>query len=220
MPEKMLYYGAALGASLLIICVQLLQPPSTRKKKHLRRRVDPKQDDLDPSIEWTSEAVQTNIPATGDAYLIIGAGALGKRILRALILRGERRIRIADVSQEMLDSIEPKDAQFAQKILADVRHKEALVEACAGVDCVFSTFAIIRFYERWESQMPLSYSINVQGVENTIQACIETNVSRLIHTSSSAGESGVLCFVFFAIFAQASAFPTKSGLRLGSVPSG
>ena len=196
MPTKMLQYSAAIGATVLILCVQLLQPPSPRKKKALRRKADAKQDDLDPSVEWTSRAVQDQIPGTGDAYLILGAGALGKRILRALILRGERRLRIADISQEMLDSIEAKDAQFVEKVKVDVRQKDELAQACSGMDCVFSTFAIIRYYERWDSQMAISYSVNVDGVSNTIQACIEAKVSRLIHTSSSAGDC-VVCLTIF-----------------------
>lgn len=126
--------------------------------------------------ELTKDCVKT-----GDQYLIIGVGFVGKRLVQCLLDRGEEKIRLFDITP--INPF-PNDSRV-EYIRGDVTNFEQISKACENVDTVYCTFAIIRFMDRLEHQAALSYKINCTGTEMVIKACQEQNVKRMIVTSSS-----------------------------------
>jgi nucleoside-diphosphate-sugar epimerase len=144
-------------------------------------------------VDW-AKIVRDLMPATGERYLVIGVGFLGKKLIHALLLRGETKI----VAMDMNPTIEKfyKDEPRVTFVQGDVTKPEDLDKALKGVTTVYSTFAIIRFMDRLPHLADLSYRINVGGTEQVIAACQRANVPRLIQTSTSNtcvgfGQSGV-----------------------------
>jgi len=122
-----------------------------------------------------------NVGHTGDQYLIIGVGFVGKRLVQRLLDRGEKKIRLFDIVPHNPFAGHPE----IEYMRGDVTKYEDVVKACQGVQTVYSTFAIIRFMDRLEHQAALSYRINVTGTENVLRACKAANVRRVVVTSSS-----------------------------------
>jgi len=118
---------------------------------------------------------------TGDQYLIIGVGFVGKRLVQRLLERGETRIRLFDIVPTNPFAGDDR----IEYVRGDVTKYDQVLAACKGVDTVYSTFAIIRFMDRLAHQAALSYRINVGGTENVLKACREQNVKRIVVTSSS-----------------------------------
>eukprot|EP01012_Entosiphon_sulcatum_P022987 TRINITY_DN27971_c0_g1_i1.p1 TRINITY_DN27971_c0_g1~~TRINITY_DN27971_c0_g1_i1.p1 ORF type:complete len:426 (-),score=81.07 TRINITY_DN27971_c0_g1_i1:58-1335(-) len=146
------------------------------------RRIPTTPEDSDLAVDW--EKATQGCPKTGEAYVVIGAGFLGCRIINALLLRGETGIRAADKSRAVFDKHFKGDARV-EFFEADMTKPEDMVKACEGRTVVFHTAAVIRYSDRLPHQWPLSYNINVKGIENVIAACLHQNVRKLIYTSSS-----------------------------------
>ena len=123
-------------------------------------------------------------PKTGDQYLVIGTGFLGSKLIHALLLRQETRIRALDIDPAALPP-ELHDHPHVEFVQGDVTKSSDLENACQGVDTVFCTFAIIRYFERLPAYASLSEHINVQGTENVVRACLAQGVKRLVQTSTS-----------------------------------
>jgi len=138
-------------------------------------------DDWELSEKKFLELTKEKCTKTGDQYLIIGVGFVGRRLVKRLLDRGETRIRLFDIVPGNPFSGDDRVEYFR----GDVTKYEDVKRACQGVDTCYSTFAIIRFMDRLEHQAALSYRINIGGSENVIRACRESNVKRLIVTSSS-----------------------------------
>jgi nucleoside-diphosphate-sugar epimerase len=122
-----------------------------------------------------------DVHATGDQYLVIGCGFLGTRLVKRLLQRGEQRVRVFDISPRNPFAGDER----VEYISGDVTNPSSIGPACAGVDTVYATFAIIRYMDRLEHQAALSYRVNVIGTEVMIEACKERNVKRVVVTSSS-----------------------------------
>ena len=120
---------------------------------------------------------------TGKNYTVIGAGFLGKKLIHSLLLRGETKIKAFDMDPTACDVF--KNDPRVEFILGDVTNYEQVLNAIRGADVVYSTFAIIRFMDRLDKEIPLSYKVNVSGTENVVRACQEAAVTMLVQTSSS-----------------------------------
>jgi len=105
---------------------------------------------------------------TGDQYLVIGVGFVGKRLVQRLLDRGETRIRLFDITPVNSFAGNP----HVEYVRGDVTKLDQVSKACEGVDTVYSIFAIIRFMDRLEHQAALSYRINVGGVRCCILAMV------------------------------------------------
>lgn len=118
---------------------------------------------------------------TGKRYVVIGTGFLGSRILSALVLRGESQI----VAFDLVFSDDLR-RQFPQVkfVQGNVGNIQAVREAVHGADVVYSTFAVIRYWEKLPHQLPASL-INVEGTHAVVEACVAENVPMLISTSTS-----------------------------------
>ena len=126
--------------------------------------------------------------ATGDQYLLIGCGFLGCHIVKALLLRGEQKIRVFDLAVcPLLRTLLDDNPGRLEYVKGDVTNSGDLTSACKGVHTVYCTFAIIRYWERQPHQRALSQRINVDGTEAVLKAVKSsgTTVRRFVHTSTS-----------------------------------
>lgn len=136
-----------------------------------------------PAGAWKDkswEAATRDCPRTGDAYLVVGVGFLGKRLVQALLDRGENNIRVLDVAPNPF-----LDNARIEYIRGDVTKLDVMKKACEGIDTVYSTFAAIRFFEDLPHQAALSERINIGGTENVIVASQVSGVRRLVYTSTA-----------------------------------
>eukprot|EP00656_Telonema_subtile_P054495 TRINITY_DN8170_c0_g1_i1.p1 TRINITY_DN8170_c0_g1~~TRINITY_DN8170_c0_g1_i1.p1 ORF type:complete len:347 (+),score=87.13 TRINITY_DN8170_c0_g1_i1:126-1166(+) len=137
----------------------------------------------DPApVDWEG-LVNTNAPATGVQYLVVGAGFLGKRIIHSLLMRGETKITAFDCDPRVAAFY--KDEKRVTVIAGDVTKPEEVDEACKGVHTVYSTFAVIKYMERLPHQAAFSERINVGGTVNVCEAALKAGVKHLLYTSSS-----------------------------------
>ena len=171
----MLYTVAAIVIAIALLFAWLLKPqppchshvPSSKTDWTKRRTL--------------AEAVAKEAPKTGLTYLVVGTGSVGLALINALLERGERNVRGFDVREPRRS---PSSSAFTF-IRGSVGDVDALTEACKGVDVVFSTFAVIKFQERLPFQYALSHSVNVEGTENLVRACLAAGVKHLVQTSTS-----------------------------------
>lgn len=111
-----------------------------------------------------------------------GGGFLGRAIVERLVARGDRVRTFSRRSYNALDRL------GVEQLPGDLRDVDAVVRACAGIDCVFHAAAqpgIGVFSTPY-------YAVNYQGTLHIIDACRQGGVPRLIYTSSpSAVFAGV-----------------------------
>jgi nucleoside-diphosphate-sugar epimerase len=107
--------------------------------------------------------------------LVTGAsGFLGRYIVEQLLARGERVRALVRSDNAQSQAI---GAELAQ---ADVRDRQAMVAACAGIDVVFHVAGLSGIWGPWEAY----YGVNVVGTENVLEGCRRNGVARLVYTSS------------------------------------
>lgn len=166
----------ALGLSSLGLGAWLLSPARSGRTS----RPLPSGDTNYARRPGLAEAMSQGAPATGLTYLVIGSsGSVGQTLVEALLQRGETSIRCYDVAPAR--QVHPA----VMYIQGSVNDYEALKAAHEGVDVVFATFALIRYYERLQFQYAASHAVNVVGTCNVVRACAECRVRVLIQTSSS-----------------------------------
>lgn len=124
-----------------------------------------------------------NILVTG------GAGSIGKELVKYLLKYKEPAVvRVFDINEaEMFnfqnELTENNDIRNVRFLIGDVRDKDRLIRALNGIDYVFHTAAykhvLSSEYNPFET-----VKTNVIGVQNIIEASLETNVKKVIFTSS------------------------------------
>lgn len=104
-----------------------------------------------------------------------GGGFLGRYIVEQLAGEGHQ-VRVFSRGSY------PDVAAIAgvEVFQGDIRDREAVDRACAGVEAVFHVAAIPGIWGKWE----MYHSINTLGTENVLQACRRHGVRKLIYTSS------------------------------------
>jgi dihydroflavonol-4-reductase len=112
--------------------------------------------------------------------LVTGAsGFIGGRIVHALAERGED-IRVLVRPGADLRGI----AQIkCQVITGDVLDRKSLWAAAEGCRRIYHAAAIYTFWSRRPKQI---YEVNVEGTRNVIRAGLDSNVERIVYTSSVA----------------------------------
>lgn len=107
--------------------------------------------------------------------LVTGAnGFLGLYVAEQLVARGDRVRAICRKKCPELDAI------GVESVHADLRDREAIVEACRGIDVVFHVGAIAGIGGRWKRY----YETNVLGTQHVVEGCLTHGVGRLVFTSS------------------------------------
>lgn len=107
--------------------------------------------------------------------LVTGAGGfLGRYIVEKLVARGDSVRGVARGTYPELKKI------GVECIQADIQDKNAIKNACVGIDVVFHTAAIAGIWGRWKD----FYGINTIGTQNVIAGCQEAGVPKLVYSSS------------------------------------
>lgn len=118
-------------------------------------------------------------------YLVTGGGGfIGSHLVRALVRRGERvrvldngfsgsRARIADVARDV------------EWLDGDVRDRDAVARACAGIEVVLH-HAAIASVPRSIAEPALAHEVNVTGTLNVLMAARAAHTRRVVFASSSA----------------------------------
>lgn len=103
-----------------------------------------------------------------------GGGFLGRYIVEQLLERGDDVIVFARGEY-------PELAQAgATLVRGDLQDRQAIQEACKGIETVFHAAAQAGIWGKWES----FYQPNVVGTQNVISACRAQGVPKLLFTSS------------------------------------
>ena len=165
----------------LVIGAILFWPNPGNGKANIRKPDVSLPDDQSVDFE---KLLKDTCPATSDQYLVVGAGFLGSKLIHALLLRGEKRVRAFDIDPNAL-APELRDHPHLEFIQGDVTKLADIQAACQDVDTVYCTFAIIRYFERLPAYAELSERINVGGTDRVLEACVAQGVKRLVHTSTS-----------------------------------
>jgi NAD dependent epimerase/dehydratase len=121
--------------------------------------------------------------------IVTGAGGfIGSHLTESLINQGStvrafvRYNSRADIG--LLNQLDPHVLKEIEVISGDIRDHHAVNQAIKGMDLVFHLAALI--------SIPYSYhhprevvETNVNGTLNVLLACLENNIQRMIHTSTS-----------------------------------
>lgn len=108
-----------------------------------------------------------------------GTGFIGSNLAAALVSQGYH-VKILRRKTSQTTLIDHLDVEHC---IGDVRDRASLRTAMQHCDTVFHTAAIVSF---WKSLRQLQYEVNVHGTKNVADACLESGVKRLVHTSSIA----------------------------------
>jgi nucleoside-diphosphate-sugar epimerase len=114
-------------------------------------------------------ASATRILVTG------GSGYFGSTVVAQALARGDE-VRILDLNPP------DREAAGVEVVVADVRDRDAVREACAGIDVVFHNVAQVPLAK----DRALFESVNVQGTANVLLGARDAGVGKAVHTSSSA----------------------------------
>ncbi|XP_073050960.1 3beta-hydroxysteroid-dehydrogenase/decarboxylase-like [Primulina eburnea] len=129
-----------------------------------------------------------------------GRGFAARHLVVMLIKYDMFSVRIADLGPTIkLDSDEESGvlgealkSGRAVYVSADLRDKSQVLKACQGSEVVFHMAAPDSSINNHQ----LHHSVNVQGTNNIIDACIELKVKRLVYTSSPSvvfdGVNGII----------------------------
>ena len=105
-----------------------------------------------------------------------GSGYFGSVVVEAASARGDR-VRVFDLNPPASLS-----GGAVDYVAGDVRDRDAVRQACAGVDVVLHNVAQVPLAR----DRDLFWSVNVLGTANVLVAARDAGVTKVVHTSSSA----------------------------------
>ncbi len=104
-----------------------------------------------------------------------GSGYFGSALLKKIRAAGHQ-VRVFDLNDA---DDRPGDVEFVQ---GDIRNLEAVRKACEGISVVHHNVALVPLAKDKEA----FWSVNYDGTENLMKACLENGVEKVVHMSSSA----------------------------------
>lgn len=114
-----------------------------------------------------------------------GAGFIGSHLVEALVKKGHDVVVLDTLTKGKLESIKPLiDAGKCALIEGDIRCRDIVDEAMAGVDYVFHT-AAIHIQESGKSP-DACIDIDIKGSYNVFRSALDHKVKRVIYSSSSS----------------------------------
>jgi len=122
---------------------------------------------------------------TGNNVLITGgAGSVGRALIPRFLDLDPNVVRIFDNSEPGLAALKPEiDDDRCRYLLGDVRERERLARAMENVDVVVHT-AGMKHVDVCEYNAFEAVKTNVVGLQNVVDAAIDTGVNRVVFTSS------------------------------------
>ncbi|XP_038619322.1 3 beta-hydroxysteroid dehydrogenase type 7 isoform X1 [Tachyglossus aculeatus] len=121
----------------------------------------------------------------GLVYLITGGcGFLGGHLVNILLEKEPRlrELRVFDLNLDPQMEALSTGRVRVTLIPGDVTRSEEVAAAVAGVDVVIHTAGLVDVWGRVPAER--IFSVNVQGTQNVIDACVETGTRYLVYTSS------------------------------------
>ncbi|MDO8526436.1 MAG: NAD-dependent epimerase/dehydratase family protein [Deltaproteobacteria bacterium] len=110
--------------------------------------------------------------------LVTGAtGFIGSNLVRFL-LKKNCSVRALIRPTSSLGNLKGLDVE---KVHGDLRNKASLVKACEGCDQLYHVAASYQF---WSADPKEFYDSNVGGTRNMLEAARETNISKIVYTST------------------------------------
>jgi nucleoside-diphosphate-sugar epimerase len=107
--------------------------------------------------------------------LVTGArGFLGLYIVEQLLARGEHVRAFCRGGDARLAAL------GVEVVAGDLRDRQAVIDACRGVDCVFHAGAVAGIWGKWR----LFYETNTLATLHVVEGCQRHGVGRLVYTSS------------------------------------
>jgi dihydroflavonol-4-reductase len=106
-------------------------------------------------------------------------GLLGKYIVERLV---QEKLAVVAVTRKVSGEKSFRSDLVIEKH-ADITDPVSLAEAFNGVSCVIHTAAFVSLHPSASKKM---IDVNVNGTKNVVDACLELNISKLIHVSSVA----------------------------------
>jgi len=124
----------------------------------------------------------------GSRCLVVGgAGLVGAHIVEALINAGAGEITIYDSlvrgTREQVERV-AADSDNIHLVVGDIRDADLLTQTTDGMDFVFSQAAM--WLRQCQEHPRESVDVNVGGTFNVFRACVEANVKKIVHASSSS----------------------------------
>lgn len=113
-----------------------------------------------------------------------GTGSFGKTMLRDVLARGIDEVRVISRDEEKQDALrnELRDPRV-RFYLGDVRDRESVDRAMAGVDCVFHA-AALKQVPSCEFFPTEAVRTNILGSENVIRSAVANDVKRMVCLST------------------------------------
>ncbi|MFX0198230.1 MAG: NAD-dependent epimerase/dehydratase family protein [Candidatus Hodarchaeota archaeon] len=121
--------------------------------------------------------------------LITGAtGFVGHHLVRRELKRGHR-VKALVRKTSRYQSLKANNVEV---VFGDLGDRMALRSACSNVNVIYHAAGLLG---KWEASAQQLYQVNVEGVRNLMQACMNGNLQHLIHLSAGGVtgpmESGV-----------------------------
>ncbi|KAI0050382.1 NAD(P)-binding protein [Auriscalpium vulgare] len=198
-PVRKLAYSAAVGASLspLGLLVEVLLRLSYRLRGPHPKSEDKTatftKEELD-AVSYEDIDMLNAIPRepTHAGYAVIGgSGFVGSYIVRLLILRGETNIRVLDLSPPPSDLASHSSVSYVRVDMTSATSlSDGLLTPFPSTghppSVIFHTAAAIRFWERVSYAWNASFSVNVIGTKNILDAARALpGGAILVYTSTS-----------------------------------
>jgi nucleoside-diphosphate-sugar epimerase len=110
-----------------------------------------------------------------------GSGLVGAALLRQLLKNNTPVKALYHTSRSPL--LTPEEENAIEWIQGDILDTSLLLDILPSCSSVYHCAAIVSFHPAQRERM---YKINVEGTANIVNACLETNIEKLIHVSSVA----------------------------------
>jgi len=114
-----------------------------------------------------------------------GAGFIGSHLARELANLGEVTI-LDDLSAGKMERIQDLlDSRRAQFVRGNILHRNLLLEACRGVDCIFHLAADVSPSRSMERPLEV-HEVNSTGTLSVLSTAREAGVKKVVFSSSAA----------------------------------
>lgn len=114
-----------------------------------------------------------------------GTGSIGSAIVEALLDCGPKALRVIsrDDSKQFELAQRHRDADALRMLIGDVRSRERMTRAMAGVDVVFHA-AALKHVPACEFNPFEATETNVRGTQNVVESAIDAGVERMLGIST------------------------------------
>lgn len=114
-----------------------------------------------------------------------GAGLVGSHIVDELVKEGAKVVVFDSFIRGKMEHLDWARANGDVQVMeADLRDRNAMREALAGVDYVFHQAAA--WLRLCQEKPRLSLDVNIAGTFNLLEACVEAGVKKIVAASSSS----------------------------------